>query len=168
MRLPIGQSVQLIGTEASQDGKLPFGVFVVDFDHAANEELFLLCCAGFPVVRLRDGDCESLVAGPQLLLRLFLILWDQIYVVFDCGQILHGPRFTNGESAVRILSRLVQFHSSSVPNTYHDDPGLLVRGGRVGRRRRLREGSIFLDAYVGDVGFLDWYESALLAHMDVL
>jgi hypothetical protein len=83
MRLPVGQTVQLTRTETGQDGKLALGVFVVDLDHAANEELLFLCCSGFPVVWLRDGHGETLVTCPLSSLRFLFVLWIQMHVVLN-------------------------------------------------------------------------------------
>jgi hypothetical protein len=85
VRLPVGQTAQLGGTEASQDGKVALGVLVVDLDHAADEELLLFCSPGLPVVRLADGHGESLLASPILPLGLLFVLWAQVHVVLDHG-----------------------------------------------------------------------------------
>jgi hypothetical protein len=76
MWLTVGEAVQLACAEASQDGKFSLGVFVIDLDHTANEELFLLRGSGFPIVWLGNSHSKPLLAGPFLLLRLFLVLWD--------------------------------------------------------------------------------------------
>jgi hypothetical protein len=71
MRSAVGQGIQLGRAEAGQDREVALCVLVVDLDHAADEELLLLCGASLPVVGLGDCDEEALVAGPQLAL-LFL------------------------------------------------------------------------------------------------
>lgn len=91
MRLSVGQGVEFAGAKATQDGKFALGVLVVDLNHAPDEELLLLRSPSFPIVRLCDGDAESLVARPFLLLRLFLVLWAEMHVVLDRRQILHRP-----------------------------------------------------------------------------
>jgi hypothetical protein len=83
MRLAVGQTVELTRTETSKDRKFSLGVFVVDFDHAANKKLLFLSCAGFPVVWLRDGHSKALVSSPLLALRLLLVLGIQVHVVLD-------------------------------------------------------------------------------------
>lgn len=56
----------------------------------------------------------------------------------------------------------MQLDSARVPHGDDDDPVLLARGRRIGRRGRLRESPVFLDADVGDVRLL---ELALLVHL---
>lgn len=167
MRPSVGQAVQLGRAEASQNGKVALCVFVVDLDHAANEELLLFGSAGLPVVGLCDCDEKALVSSPQLLLLLVLVLGLHVHVVLDGRQVFHGPRLANGEGAIGVLSGLVQLDSARVADRDHDDAPLLVRGRGGGRRRRLGVGGILLDADVGDVRLLqlallvDFGEAAL-------
>lgn len=107
MRLTVGQTIQLAGTETSQGGIAPLGVLVVNLDHAANEELLLFGCSSFPVVWLTDGHGKALVSRPLFPLSLLFILGVQMHVVLDCGQVLHGPRLADGEGTICILPSLV-------------------------------------------------------------
>lgn len=127
MRPAICQAVQLACAEARQDGEVALCVLVVDLDHTTNEELFLFGSASLPVVWLRDGDHEALLAGPLLLLLFVLGPRLQVDKVLDCGEILHGPCLADREGAVGILTSLVQLHSARVSHRNHDDATLLAR-----------------------------------------
>lgn len=107
MRLAVGQTIQFARAESSQSRIAALGVFVIDLDHATNEELLLLCCSSFPVVWLADGHGKPLVPCPLFPLRLLFIFGVQMHIVLDRGEILHGPRLADGERAICILSSFV-------------------------------------------------------------
>jgi hypothetical protein len=83
VRSAVSQSIQLRGAEASQDGEVALCVFVIDFDHAADEELLFLGGAGLPVVGLGDCDKEAFFAGPLLALFFVLRAGVHVDVIFD-------------------------------------------------------------------------------------
>jgi len=126
MRLPVGQAGQLGGAEAIQKGKVALCILVVNLDHAANEELLLLSCPGLPVVGLQDGDGEALFAGPLAVLSLKLGAGHGVDVVIDGGEVFHGPRLANGESAIGIFTGLVQLDSARAAHRDDDDACLLA------------------------------------------
>lgn len=154
LRPAICQAVHLAFAEAGQDGKVALCVLVVDLHHTTDEELLLFGSTSLPIIRLRDGDHEALLAGPLLLLLFVLGLRLQVCEVLDGCEILHGPRLANREGAIGVLASLVQLHSARVSHRDHDDAPLLVRRRGGGRGRRLRVDRVLLDADVGDVGFL--------------
>lgn len=93
MRAAAGEAVELGGTKACQDREVSLGIFVIYLDHAANEEVFLLWCPSFPVIRFSDGDRKTNFAGPPFALSLFFICWNQVHKIIDCAQLLHVPCF---------------------------------------------------------------------------
>jgi hypothetical protein len=81
--LAIGQAVELARTETSQDGKFTLGVFVVNLDHAANEEFLFFGCASFPVVWLGNSHGKAFFPSPLFALRLFVVLGIQVHIILD-------------------------------------------------------------------------------------
>lgn len=150
----VGQAVQFGRSKSSQDGELALCVFVVDLHHTTDKKLLLFGSASLPVVWLADGDHESLVPGPLLLLLILCGLGLHMHKVLNRRQILHGPSLSNGEGAIGVLSRLVQLDPARVPHRDHDDAAFLVRRDRGGRRRRLGVAGVLCNAYVGDVRLL--------------
>lgn len=132
------------------------GVFGVNFDQAANEELLLFGSASFPVVWLVHSNNKSNLASPLFVLGLFFTPRYEMDKILDVRQVGHVPCLAYGESTIGIFSSLVERYSASI--FYRDDnhSGFLVIGVAARGRGCLRIGAIFLNADVCDIGFMHW------------
>lgn len=132
------------------------GVFGVNFDQAANEELLLFGSASFPVVWLVYSNDESNLTSPLFVLGLFLTPRYKMDKILDVRQIGHVPCFAYRESTIGVFSSLMERYSASIFYCDDNDSGFLVIGVAAGGRGCLRIGAIFLDADVCDIGFMHW------------
>jgi hypothetical protein len=136
--------------EADKFGHLALRVLFEDLDQTGDEEFLLLCGAGLPVVRLREGDCEANLASPLLQLRFFGAARSIKLPGLDGAEVVQVPGLAYRKCAVAVFPRLVQADSASVLDR-HDNHPFFIRRWRVWRVGRLRVLRILCYTDMGDV-----------------
>lgn len=118
---------ELLRVETAELRQFSCRVFLVDFDQAVDEEIFLLCRARLPVIRLLDCDYEANISSTFFGLLILLTAGDSNIVRLNGGQVVENPGLANREGAVVVFSSLMHPYTTRLPHSNDNNARLLIR-----------------------------------------